>query len=120
MERIKSLAVSLSDRGIVPSLLVISDVLLNGLGVPRPGGMKDVTGIVLNVGEWELRVIEVHQEGVCEVYGREKKFAELEKRSDDITFLEEYSNFLEEHHYLDTDWWAEEPFAIDEFLKKKI
>jgi hypothetical protein len=39
-------------------------------------------------------------------------------RSNQIDLLEEYSNFLEKHGYLDTDWREEEPFAIDEFLKQ--
>ena len=40
-------------------------------------------------------------------------------RSEKIELLEKYSKFLEEHGYTDTDWRAEEPFAIDEFLKGK-
>ena len=32
--------------------------------------------------------------------------------------LEAYSKFLEEHGYMDTDWWQEEPYAIDTFLKE--
>jgi hypothetical protein len=47
-----------------------------------------------------------------------KKRAAINDRSDKIKLLEAYSNFLEEHHYLDTDYRCEEPFAIDEFLKE--
>jgi hypothetical protein len=42
---------------------------------------------------------------------------ELMNRSEMIELLEAYSKFLEEHGYTDTDWWAEEPTAINEFLK---
>ncbi len=56
--------------------------------------------------------------GVIEHFTGDKRKA-LEVRSDKIKLLEAYSNFLEEHHYLDTDWHSEEPFAIDEFLKEK-
>lgn len=56
--------------------------------------------------------------GVIEHFTGEKRKA-LEDRSEKIKLLEAYSNFLEEHHYLDTDWRSEEPFAIDEFLKEK-
>ena len=38
-------------------------------------------------------------------------------RTEAIDLLEAYSSFLEEQGYLDTDWRAEPPFAIDEFLK---
>lgn len=41
----------------------------------------------------------------------------LKERSENITLLEKYSEFLEKHGYLDTDWRSEPPFAIDEFLK---
>ena len=41
----------------------------------------------------------------------------IDKRSEQIQLLEAYSLFLEEHGYLDTDWRAEWPYAIDEFLK---
>jgi len=49
----------------------------------------------------------------------EKKFKVLQPLKDrnaQIELLEKYSKFLEEHGYMDTDWQAEEPFAIDEFL----
>jgi hypothetical protein len=39
-------------------------------------------------------------------------------RNAKIELLEAYSKFLEEEGYTDTDWRAEEPFAIDKFLKK--
>ena len=39
------------------------------------------------------------------------------QRSDKITLLEAYSLFLEKDGYMDIDWRAEEPYAIDEFLK---
>lgn len=36
-----------------------------------------------------------------------------------VSLLEEFCIFLEEHGYTDADWRAEEPYAIDEFLKTK-
>jgi len=30
--------------------------------------------------------------------------------------LIEYSEWLEEHWYLDSDWWQEPPNAVDRFL----
>lgn len=52
---------------------------------------------------------------ILERYLTDKQLAE---RSHKITLLEEYSKFLEAHGYLDTDWRAEPPFAIDEFMKE--
>lgn len=43
----------------------------------------------------------------------------VKERSDKITLLESYSLFLEKDGYMDIDWRAEEPYAIDEFLKPK-
>ena len=40
-------------------------------------------------------------------------------RSFILETLEEYSMFLEQQGYTDTDWRAEQPYAIDEFLKSK-
>lgn len=34
-----------------------------------------------------------------------------------LNLLNQYSLWLEEQGYMDTDWRTEEPFAIDEFLK---
>ena len=42
----------------------------------------------------------------------------LLNRSDNIKLLEKFGVFLEKQGYMDTDWRAEEPFAIDEFLKE--
>jgi len=42
----------------------------------------------------------------------------LKDRNDIIELLEGYSLFLEKSGYMDIDWRAEEPFAIDEFLKE--
>lgn len=42
----------------------------------------------------------------------------LQERNYIIELLEEYSEFLMDCGYLDTDWKDEEPFAIDEFLKE--
>lgn len=44
---------------------------------------------------------------------------ELKKRSELIDVLEEFGLFLESLGYMDIDWRSEEPFAIDEFLKKR-
>lgn len=41
----------------------------------------------------------------------------LENRDRVLTLLEDYSKFLEKEGYLDIDWRAEEPTAINEFLK---
>ena len=41
----------------------------------------------------------------------------LLKRSEKLELLEQYSNYLEESGYIDTDWRAERPYAIDEFCK---
>ena len=41
----------------------------------------------------------------------------LSERDKQIELLEKFCFFLEEQGYLDVDWRAEEPFAIDEFLK---
>lgn len=49
------------------------------------------------------------------IFRREKM---LQTRSAKIDLLEAYSKFLEKEGYMDTDWWSEEPFAIDEFLKE--
>jgi len=38
-------------------------------------------------------------------------------RSEIITLLEAYSNFLEQSGHTDIDWRTEEPYAIDEFLR---
>lgn len=40
-------------------------------------------------------------------------------RTEVIDLLERYSKFLEDQGYIDTDWRAESPFAIDTFLKGK-
>lgn len=44
---------------------------------------------------------------------------EIKERSDKITLLESYSNFLMDHRYLDTDFQNESPCTIDAFLKMK-
>lgn len=41
----------------------------------------------------------------------------LQKRIAEIELLEAYSLFLEKNGYMDIDWRAEPPYAIDEFLK---
>lgn len=40
-------------------------------------------------------------------------------RTECINLLEKYSLFLEEHGYIDIDWRAESPFAIDKFMSGK-
>jgi len=44
---------------------------------------------------------------------------QLEDRNAQIELLEAYSKFLEESGYIDSDWWQEQPTAIDEFLKER-
>ena len=39
------------------------------------------------------------------------------QRSKDMKLLEKYSMWLEEQGYLDIDWRAEWPFAIDTFFE---
>ncbi len=46
-----------------------------------------------------------------------KAQTDLAIRSAQIELLDGYSMWLSKHGYMDTDWWAEEPLAIDEFLK---
>ena len=46
-----------------------------------------------------------------------KELQALKNRSDIIELLEKYSLFFEEQGYTDVDWRAEEPYAIDEFMK---
>ena len=41
----------------------------------------------------------------------------LEIHSKNLELLDRYSKFLEEHGYMDCDWRAEEPKAIDEFIR---
>ncbi len=48
---------------------------------------------------------------------KENKALKLRKRSDELTLLEKYTNFLLEHCYCDTDVYSETPTAIDEFMK---
>ena len=42
----------------------------------------------------------------------------LSVRSNMITLLDQYSEFLCKNGYMDSDWKDEEPYAIDEFLKQ--
>lgn len=44
----------------------------------------------------------------------------LIERDEKIKLLEKYSEFLEKHGYLDTDWKTEPPYAIDEFLNNEL
>lgn len=34
----------------------------------------------------------------------------------DRALLDHFATWLEQHGYLDTDWWAEEPKAIDRYM----
>ena len=43
---------------------------------------------------------------------------ELNIRSQLIEILYKYTIFLEKEGYTDVDWRTEEPYAIDEFLRK--
>ncbi len=45
---------------------------------------------------------------------------EHKRKVEDIQLLEEYSKWLQQHGYIDTDWCCEEPKAIDEFLKEEL
>lgn len=47
----------------------------------------------------------------------ETSFLGVTERHNQIDLLERYSLWLEEQGYLDTDWRAEKPYAIDEFIK---
>jgi len=42
----------------------------------------------------------------------------LDRRSQMLSLLDAYSNWLMENGYMDTDWRDEPPFAIDEFIKE--
>lgn len=61
----------------------------------------------------------VREEWADLAYFKEPKRENLKQRNRDIDLLESYSQFLEENGYLDADWRTEEPFTIDEFLKKQ-
>ena len=41
----------------------------------------------------------------------------LKDLNDQLILLEDYSKFLEEQGYIDTDWRQEQPTAIDEFMR---
>lgn len=49
---------------------------------------------------------------------KRKPKIDLKTRSGQISFLEDYSKFLEEEGYIDLDWRIEPPFAIDRFMAK--
>lgn len=36
-----------------------------------------------------------------------------------VALLTEYSQYLEKYNYLDCDWWAESPNAVDRFLEER-
>ena len=55
---------------------------------------------------------------IYEQHKRSEANKKLKVRSDNMILLESYSLFLEKNGYLDIDWRAEEPFAIDEFMKE--
>ena len=46
--------------------------------------------------------------------------ARLQKRSDEIELLEQYTYYLEDQGYTDTDWRDEEPYAIDNFFQSRF
>lgn len=46
-----------------------------------------------------------------------QKDKEWEERDEKI--LEDYSSWLNKHHYIDSDYYTEEPQAIPEYLKSK-
>ena len=83
---------------------------------------------VVNVHE-SVRLIKFRYGGVdgfslingkteAELLRIESTYNPIEERSKRIELLEAYSKFLEEHGYMDADWRAEKPYAIDEFLKQ--
>lgn len=73
--------------------------------------------------EWNEEMIEGigwATKGVVELMQEyAKQYQPLKTRSQKIELLEAYSLFLEKDGYMDIDWRAEEPYAIDEFLKPK-
>jgi len=60
----------------------------------------------------------VKMKDVEDLFNKLRLEKKLLLRNQKIELLEKYSKFLEERRYMDTDWWSEEPFAIDEFLKE--
>jgi hypothetical protein len=44
----------------------------------------------------------------------------LKANGDKLSLLHDFAEFLEKEGYMDTDWRAEEPFAIDEFIKEQL
>ncbi len=53
----------------------------------------------------------------CDCLEAELVPAKLKVINDKLEILEAYSFFLQEHGYMDGDWWMEDPKAIDEFTK---
>jgi len=46
-----------------------------------------------------------------------KTLEDVEEKENDL--LNEFCKYLEDHGYIDTDWWQEGPYTIDEFKKSK-
>ena len=42
------------------------------------------------------------------------------KKEDLAVILWDYSDWLHKHSYLDSDYYTEEPHAVDEYLKEKF
>ena len=48
---------------------------------------------------------------------QEISLAKKEEREKVPEILNQYSEWLSEHGYMDSDWYCEEPKAVDEFIK---
>lgn len=92
----------------------------------------DIYGNTLRRGHCEVHP-HVHEEYPCSVCDRENRERHeqqqiqqqhvqtmLAERDKMVTLLEKYSQWLEQQGYLDTDWRAEAPTAIDQFLMTEV
>lgn len=55
---------------------------------------------------------------ISQLLEKEREKLNRHERHDLILILQQYSKFLEKKGYMDTDWYVEEPNAIDRFLEE--
>ena len=58
----------------------------------------------------------VRESGLADLLDKDTK---LKRHGEDLTLLQLYSEFLQDRGYIDVDWIAEQPTAIDEFMKTR-
>jgi hypothetical protein len=61
----------------------------------------------------ENKISQKHADEINEIISKWEKLAYPEIQE----ILWDYSNWLHKHGYLDTDYYTEEPHAVDEYLK---